>query len=273
MARIFVSPSLDTNPHRYPRSSLGSSPHATASFPPATNSLIYPVAPRVTPSLLPQINSLLYSNSEPGNGFDANRFLGGSPVRAFHSAQIAKRLNAMSYACGERKSHCLERGLIFRPPLTDFPDMFLFVSILLRALASGFRSRRCLVLENLALRHQLMLLKRSVPRPNFNRADRLFWVLLQHCWADWQRVLAIVQPRTVLAWHRLGFRLFWRWKSRPGVGRPSLEPELVHADPPDVVDQSHLGQQTNSSRTGQTGPQRVGFHRPQVPPRNAQSWR
>jgi putative transposase len=105
--------------------------------------------------------------------------------------------------------------------------MFHLISILLRALVSGFQSRRELALQNLALRHQLILLKRSIPRPKVNQADRLFWVCLQHYWANWQRTLVIVQSRTVLAWHRLGFRLFWRWKSRPRAGRPFLDHDVV----------------------------------------------
>jgi transposase InsO family protein len=105
--------------------------------------------------------------------------------------------------------------------------MFSLVSIVLSALCSGLKSRRQLMLENLALRHQLTVLKRSVPKPKLSNSDRLLWVLLQRCWSDWQRVLVIIQPRTVLGWHRLGFRLFWRWKSRIRTGRPCLDPQLV----------------------------------------------
>jgi hypothetical protein len=83
------------------------------------------------------------------------------------------------------------------------------------------------MLENLALRHQLAVLQRSAPKPNLRNSDRVLWVLLQRCWSDWQRVLVIAQPRTVLNWHRMGFRLFWRWKSRARDGRPCLDRELV----------------------------------------------
>jgi putative transposase len=58
-------------------------------------------------------------------------------------------------------------------------------------------------------------------------SDRLLWVLLRRCWSDWRRVLVIIQPRTVVGWHRLGFRLFWRWKSRACGGRPSLDRQLI----------------------------------------------
>ncbi len=84
-----------------------------------------------------------------------------------------------------------------------------------------------IALENLALRHQLLVLQRSVGRPRLSRWDRVFWVWLSRVWASWRSNLVIVQPATVLAWHRQGFRLYWRWKSRAKpVGRPRLAPEL-----------------------------------------------
>jgi putative transposase len=82
-------------------------------------------------------------------------------------------------------------------------------------------------LENVALRHQLAILQRSVPRPQLRRRDRIFWVCLSRLWANWRASLLIVQPATVLAWHRQGFQLYWRWKSRHrSVGRPPLDLEL-----------------------------------------------
>jgi putative transposase len=82
-------------------------------------------------------------------------------------------------------------------------------------------------LENVALRHQLAILQRSVPRPRLRRRDRIFWVCLSRLWANWRASLLIVQPATVLAWHRQGFQLYWRWKSRHrSVGRPPLDLEL-----------------------------------------------
>jgi putative transposase len=94
----------------------------------------------------------------------------------------------------------------------------------LRALLFGSAA---IALENLALRHQLAVLQRSVNRPRLARWDRVFWVWLSRLWASWRSSLLIVQPATVLAWHRQGFRLYWRWKSRPNpVGRPRLDAEL-----------------------------------------------
>jgi len=82
-------------------------------------------------------------------------------------------------------------------------------------------------LENVALRHQLSVLQRSVRRPRLRRRDRIFWLWLARLWAGWRASLIIVQPATVLAWHRQGFQLYWRWKSRRrSVGRPPLDLEL-----------------------------------------------
>ena len=62
-------------------------------------------------------------------------------------------------------------------------------------------------LENVALRHQLAVLQGSVRRPRFRRRDRIFWLWLARLWAGWRASLVIVQPATVLAWHRKGFQL------------------------------------------------------------------
>lgn len=94
----------------------------------------------------------------------------------------------------------------------------------LRAMLVGSAA---VAIENLALRHQLLVLQRSVDRPRLSRWDRILWVWLSRVWVGWRSTLAIVQPATVLAWHRQGFRLYWRWKSRPNpVGRPRLDAEL-----------------------------------------------
>jgi putative transposase len=94
----------------------------------------------------------------------------------------------------------------------------------LRAVFSGSAA---IALENMALRHQLLVLQRSAGRPRLSQGDRIFWVCLSRLWASWRSSLVIVQPATVLAWHRTGFRLYWRWKSRPNpVGRPSFDAEL-----------------------------------------------
>ena len=90
----------------------------------------------------------------------------------------------------------------------------LFVN-LLGALRSALRTRADLALENLALRQQLANFKRTSGRPRLRKSDRAFWLVLSRLWSRWVSVLVIVKPDTVARWHRAGFRLFWRWKSRP----------------------------------------------------------
>src|ERR1022692_15598 len=104
------------------------------------------------------------------------------------------------------------------------PDVIL---VLLRSLLSGCQSRRLLFLKNLALRHQLTVLRRQTRKPKLRQADRLLWLALRRLWPDWHRALVLVQPQTLIAWHRLGFRLFWRWKSRDRGGRPAVDHKLI----------------------------------------------
>jgi putative transposase len=88
------------------------------------------------------------------------------------------------------------------------------------------RSRIALHLELLALHHQLQVLQRSQPhRLALGKVDRCLWVWLSLVWANWRTALVIVQPETVIAWHRRGFRLFWAWKSRRRIGRPTVSAE------------------------------------------------
>jgi putative transposase len=82
-------------------------------------------------------------------------------------------------------------------------------------------------IEILALRHQLAVLQRQKKRVSLRAADRLLWVLLSRIWKQWRSALVVVKPETVIAWHRKGFRLYWRWKSRAGkCGRPCVSREI-----------------------------------------------
>jgi hypothetical protein len=104
--------------------------------------------------------------------------------------------------------------------------MFDLVPVILQTLLSALQSRSRLCLENLALRHQLLFLQRQVPKLKLRPSDRFLWLGLRRLWSDWHQALINLQPRTVIAWHRLGFRLFWRWKSRTR-SRPGLDADLV----------------------------------------------
>src|SRR4030095_7790287 len=91
---------------------------------------------------------------------------------------------------------------------------------LLFMLRSCFGTRARMQLEILALRHQLAVLQRQKKRARLRAADRLLWVGISHLWKQWPSALLIVKPKTVIGWHRKGFRLYWRWKSRAGkLGR------------------------------------------------------
>ncbi len=89
-----------------------------------------------------------------------------------------------------------------------------------------FRSRVDLALEILALRQQIAVLKRQRPRPPLTPFDRFFWSTLRQLWSRWSDVLVVVKPETVVGWHRAGFRLYWRWRSRQRGGRPKISPDV-----------------------------------------------
>src|SRR5712692_7387975 len=92
-------------------------------------------------------------------------------------------------------------------------------------LVHRFRSRAVLELENLALRHQLLVLRRQRPgRPRLFVIDRLLWVWLYRSWPRCLEVMVLVKPATVIQWHRQGFRRYWRWRSTSG--RPSVAREV-----------------------------------------------
>ena len=89
-----------------------------------------------------------------------------------------------------------------------------------------FTNRNKLLLENLALRQQLVVQQRSVARIKQQNQDCFFWSLLSQLWTDWKFNLFIVKPETVVKWHRQGFKLYWRWKSRSKPGRPKVSKEI-----------------------------------------------
>src|ERR1019366_4118491 len=106
--------------------------------------------------------------------------------------------------------------------------MLCWLTLPLRLAAAILKSRRSLLLENLALRHQLLVLTRNPSRPRLNFLDRAFWAWLSRSWSGWRIRLQFVQPDTVIRWHREGFRLFWKWKSRrTKAGRKTIAPDPI----------------------------------------------
>src|SRR5438445_8835624 len=98
---------------------------------------------------------------------------------------------------------------------------------LLRLLHFLCGGHRHLALENLALRQQLAVYKRTMTRPRLRTADRFFWVGLARVWAGWRQPLAIVTPDTVLRWQRHRFREYWtKLSGRPAVGRPPVNAQI-----------------------------------------------
>src|SRR6266700_5849821 len=99
--------------------------------------------------------------------------------------------------------------------------------MLLRVLIDCCRSRQDLALENLVLRHLLEVLLRCKPKPRLRKRDRILWVWVRRLWPEgWARQLRIVEPETVIGWHRRGWRLYWTWRSRGRLGRPRLSMEV-----------------------------------------------
>ena len=96
-----------------------------------------------------------------------------------------------------------------------------------RAVALAFRGHQELVLENLALRQQLTAVKRATKRPPLRTRDRLFWIALARIWRNWRTALMLVQPDTVVRWHRDWLRRRWTRRSKPGPnGRPPVDQQI-----------------------------------------------
>ena len=100
--------------------------------------------------------------------------------------------------------------------------------LLFGAILRVFLTRRMLLLENLALRQQLAALKRRHARPRLAVFDKLFWVMARRFWSGWKQALIVVNPETVVQWHRAGFRLYWKLisKVRRPIGRRQTPKEV-----------------------------------------------
>ena len=107
-------------------------------------------------------------------------------------------------------------------------DALMFdLATLISLLRLAGKDRAQLTLENIALRQQLAVYKRSVGRPNINDRDRIFWITVMRMLKGWRDALVIVQPTTVIKWHRNGFRYYWRRKSRSKPGRPPIPMAVI----------------------------------------------
>src|SRR5665811_1403660 len=105
--------------------------------------------------------------------------------------------------------------------------MFGLFCFVLAVLASPFKSKIRLEAENAVLRHQLIVLWRKLPgQIRVTNNDRWFLIQLYRWFPSILQVVTIVQPETLVRWHRAGFRRYWRWKSRSRGGRPQIEVEL-----------------------------------------------
>ena len=111
--------------------------------------------------------------------------------------------------------------------LQEGPVMLFYLRLLLATVGRSLRSRGDLLVENLALRQQLGVYARQSKRPQLQDGDRVFWSLLARSWSRWRRTLVLVQPDTVVRWHRTTWRRYWTWKSRRRKpGRPRIDAEL-----------------------------------------------
>ena len=105
--------------------------------------------------------------------------------------------------------------------------MVAFLSLLLHVVVSPFKTRARLEAEIIMLRHQLNVLRRRFPsNPKLVVVDRLLFVWLYRLFPSVLNAVTIVQPETIVGWHRTGFRLYWRWKSRSRGGRPRIPGEI-----------------------------------------------
>jgi hypothetical protein len=105
--------------------------------------------------------------------------------------------------------------------------MIALLWFVLAVVAAPFKSKCRLEAENAALRHQLIVLRRTVhSHVRLTNNDRWFFIQLYRWFPSILQVLTIVRPETLVRWHRAGFRRYWRWKSRPLGGRPQIDADL-----------------------------------------------
>ena len=105
--------------------------------------------------------------------------------------------------------------------------MIALLCFVLTVLVSPFKSKSRLEAENAALRHQVVVLRRMVhKRVRLTNSDRLFFIQLYRWFPSVLKIIRVIRPETLVRWHRVGFRCYWRWKSRSLGGRPQIEKDL-----------------------------------------------
>ena len=137
--------------------------------------------------------------------------------------------------------------------------MILIILRLLSLVCSAFWLHSNPALENLALRNQLAIMKRTRPRPRLRRSDRIFWLILSRTWSHWRKTLVIVKPATGVRWHRKRFASYWnRLSRRSRPGRPGKDPEIRELDSEDREWQRPVGRAAGTWRAPETRNQRLG---------------
>jgi hypothetical protein len=105
--------------------------------------------------------------------------------------------------------------------------MIALLSLFLHILVAPFKPQARLEAEISVLRHQLNILRRQAPpKPRLTVGDRVIFVLLYRLFPSMLSAISVIEPETVIRWHRMGFRLYWRWKSRSRGGRPRIPAEI-----------------------------------------------
>ena len=116
--------------------------------------------------------------------------------------------------------HLFQRGLLRWTTPSHTP-------LVLGTVMDLARGKSELIAENALLRQQLVILRRQIKRPRYTKTDRLLLVLLARAVRPWRQALLIVQPETLLKWHRQGFRLFWKYRSKPKSAQAKVAAETI----------------------------------------------
>jgi hypothetical protein len=137
-------------------------------------------------------------------------------------------------------------------------------SLLLGTVADLVRRKPELVAEHALLRQQLIILRRQIKRPLYTKRDRFLLVLLAKAVRTWSQTLLIVQPETLLRWHRQGFRLFWKHKSKTTSTQAKVAAETIALIKEMARNNRRLPSRTDSWRIAQAGDSRWQTNGPKV---------